>query len=223
MPSQYPLKKGQEVFVKRPVEIYATVVGPRDWGLPDDADVCRVELKRTTQYYLWEDLEASQRPRAKPASQLDFSEREREINGMITRRAYELFESGGYMHGRDRDDWLRAESEILLNVPVDIRETETELMIRADVPGFSEETLEVQVEPRSIGIAGKRKQGRASDGEKTVYSERRADQIFRMLDLPARVDPEQVDFSLGDGILEVRMLKSRASAEISGFAKGAAA
>ena len=113
MPDQYQLKRGQEVFVKRPVEIYATVVGPRDWGLPDDANVCCVELKPATQYYLWDDLESSQRPQVNAAPRhVDFSEREREINGMITRRAYELFESGGYMHGRDRDDWLRAESEI---------------------------------------------------------------------------------------------------------------
>ena len=223
MADQYPLKKGQEVFVKRPVEIYATVVGPRDWGLPDDANVCCVELKPATQYYLWEDLEASQKLRTKPAHYVDFAEREREINGMITRRAYELFEAGGYMHGRDRDDWLRAESEILLHVPVDIRETETELMIRADVPGFSEETLDVQVEPRSIGIAGTRPRKPASDGGKTVYSERRADQIFRVLDLPSRVDPGSVDLSVGDGILEVRVAKSVASEEITELAKGAAA
>jgi HSP20 family molecular chaperone IbpA len=223
MPDQYPLKQGQEVFVKRPVEIYATVVGPRDWGLPDDANVCCVELKPATQYYLWEDLEASQKLQVKPARQLDFSELEREINGMITRRAYELFESGGYMHGRDRDDWLRAESEILLNVLVDIRETETELMIRADVPGFSEDTLDVQIEPRSIGIAGKRLQKRVGDGGKTVYSERRADQIFRVLDLPSRVDPDRVDLSLGDGVLEVRVSKSVASEEITELAKGVAA
>jgi HSP20 family molecular chaperone IbpA len=223
MPDQYPLKKGQEVFVKRPVEIYGSVVGPRDWGLPDDANVCCVELKPATQYYLWDDLEASQRPKVTPARQLDLAELEREISGMITRRAYELFESGGYMHGRDREDWLRAESEILLNVPVDIRETETELMIRADVPGFSKESLEVQVEPRSIGIAGKRQQRFSSEGGKTVYSERSADQIFRVLDLPSRVDPKSVDLFLGDGILEVTVLKSETSQEITELAKGAAA
>ena len=33
----------------------------------------------------------------------------------IQLRAYELFEARGYKHGLDRDDWLRAESELHLN------------------------------------------------------------------------------------------------------------
>jgi HSP20 family molecular chaperone IbpA len=96
-------------------------------------------------------------------------------------------------------------------------------MIRADVPGFSEDTLDVRVEPRSIGIAGTRLRKPASDGGKTVYSERRADQIFRVLDLPSRVNPARVNLSLGDGILEVRVSKSVASEEIAELAKGVAA
>ncbi len=28
-------------------------------------------------------------------------------------RAYELFENRGYQHGRDLDDWLQAEAELL--------------------------------------------------------------------------------------------------------------
>jgi len=67
--------------------------------------------------------------------------RAQEINDLIARRAYELFESRGFAHGHDLEDWLRAESEILLNVPVDITETETEVTIRAEVPGFSEKDL----------------------------------------------------------------------------------
>ncbi|MFB3812889.1 MAG: DUF2934 domain-containing protein [Terriglobales bacterium] len=31
----------------------------------------------------------------------------------IRARAYQLFEERGYQHGRDTEDWLRAESEIL--------------------------------------------------------------------------------------------------------------
>ena len=33
MPYQEPLKKGQEVFVRRPIQVYATVIGPRDFGV----------------------------------------------------------------------------------------------------------------------------------------------------------------------------------------------
>jgi hypothetical protein len=30
----------------------------------------------------------------------------------IARRAYQLFEERGFMHGLDMDDWLRAETEL---------------------------------------------------------------------------------------------------------------
>src|ERR1700730_7919117 len=70
-----------------------------------------------------------------------FFERAQKINELIACRAHELFESRGFAHGHDCEDWLTAMSEILLNVPVDITETETGLTIRADVPGFSEQDL----------------------------------------------------------------------------------
>jgi hypothetical protein len=34
------------------------------------------------------------------------------INEVIRTRAYELFEQRGKQHGRDFEDWLRAESEV---------------------------------------------------------------------------------------------------------------
>jgi hypothetical protein len=36
-----------------------------------------------------------------------------ELNNVIRVRAYELFEQRGREHGRDFDDWLRAEGEVL--------------------------------------------------------------------------------------------------------------
>ena len=117
-------------------------------------------------------------------------ERVQEIHSLIARRAYGLFESRGFTHGHDRDDWLRAKSEILLNVPVDITETETEVTVCAEVPGFSEKDLEVRVEPRRIFIVGTRQEASEQRQGKTVYSERQANQIFRVLDLPASIDSE---------------------------------
>ena len=81
-----------------------------------------------------------------------FFERAQEINDLIARRAYELFESKGFTHCHDLQDWLDAESEILLTAPVEVTETETELTIRAEVPGFSEKDLEIRVASRSLCI-----------------------------------------------------------------------
>src|ERR1035437_6224331 len=75
-----------------------------------------------------------------------------EIDGLIARRAYELYESRGSVHGHDAEDWFHSVSEILLNVFADITGTEIELTIRADVPGFSEKDLGIRVEPRSVCI-----------------------------------------------------------------------
>jgi len=35
------------------------------------------------------------------------------VRDMISRRAYEIYQDRGSEHGRDREDWLQAESEIL--------------------------------------------------------------------------------------------------------------
>src|SRR5437660_10447033 len=94
--------------------------------------------------------------------------RTQEINDLIARRAYELFEARGFAHGHDLEDWLHAEAELVLNVPVDITETETEVTIHAEVPGFSEKDLGVQAAPRCLGITGKWARAKAKRGGNAV-------------------------------------------------------
>ena len=65
-----------------------------------------------------------------------FFELSQEFKDLISRRAYELFELRGSVDGYDREDWLQAVSEILLNVPVDVVETETGLTILAERAGI---------------------------------------------------------------------------------------
>ena len=137
-----------------------------------------------------------------------FIELGREINDLIARRAYELFESGGSLHGHDRENWLRAESEILVHAPVDIRETETAVTIRMDVPGFSENDLEVRIAPLRLCITAQRPEASEQQEGKTVYSERRSRRIFRVLDLPSQIDPDLTEATLSGGILEITLLKA---------------
>jgi HSP20 family protein len=221
MPNHDPLKKGQEVFLKQPLQIYATVIGPADFA-SDGSPVYCLKLQPQTQYYRAEDLELSENPRLKAAARWDLLERAQEINQRVARRAYELFESRGSSHGHDHEDWISAQAEIVRNVPVDIRERESDLTIYAEVPGFSEESLEIQVEPLALCIASCPQDASRQDEGKFIYSERHANPIFRVIDLPSPVDPQTAALALSDGVLEIRISKVVAGREMAAQANAAA-
>jgi HSP20 family protein len=143
-------------------------------------------------------------------------ERMREMHGIISRRAFELFEEGGKMFGRDLDDWLRAESELLHPVSVSIDETDEGLRVEAEVPGFKAEELEVSVEPYRVTITGKHEAAKEEKKKgKTVYSERSAEGILRVIDLPVEVNTDAVSATLKDGVLEFTMSKAAPARKIT--------
>jgi len=152
-----------------------------------------------------------------------FFERAQEINDLITRRAYELFEARALTHGRDREDWLRAESEILLRAPVDVSETEDQFTVRMDVAGFADKDIEVRVASRSLCITAKRQEAWERREVKIIHSERRASEIFRVLELPLQVDPDRVNARLTDGVLEVTLAKVGLEEKVIALTKAAAA
>jgi HSP20 family protein len=136
-----------------------------------------------------------------------FFELAQEINNLIARRAYELYEAGGWTPGRDREDWFRAESEILLRVPVEVSETENSFTVRAEVTGFSEKDIEVRVTDRSLCIRGRRDAAWPPMEGRAIYSERRPIQVFRVLNLPVPVLADSVNAGLSDGVLEITLAK----------------
>lgn len=115
-------------------------------------------------------------------------DRMKEAFDSIARRAFEIFEGNGRRFGRDLEDWLQAEAELLHPVHLEISETEQALTVRAEVPGFAEKDLEIDLEPRRLTIKGKRESLEEHKKGKTVYAERCSDEIFRVVDLPDEVD-----------------------------------
>ena len=132
----------------------------------------------------------------------------REMHDMISRRAFDLFEKGGRIFGRDLENWFRAESELLRPVNISIDETDGGLKVEAEVPGFKTEELQVSVEPHRLTITGKREAAKEKKKGKTVYSERSAERLMRIVDLPVEVNPEAVSAVLKDGVLEFSMPKA---------------
>jgi HSP20 family protein len=140
----------------------------------------------------------------------------------ISRRAYEIFEGSGYAAGRELDNWFQAERELLHPVHIQVNESEDALEIQAEVPGFSEKELEVNVEPQRLVISGKRETKTGQKHGKAVYSETCSDQILRIVDLPAEVETDKVVVNLKNGVLELHMPRAAKVRNVKVDAKAAA-
>ncbi|TAM81523.1 MAG: Hsp20/alpha crystallin family protein [Acidobacteria bacterium] len=138
-----------------------------------------------------------------------------EMHEMISHRAFELFEEGGRIFGRDLSDWFKAESELLHPVNVSIDETEEGLRVEAEVPGFKAKELEASVEPHRLTITGKREIEKEEKKGKTIYSERNAERILRIINLPAEVNTETVSATLKDGVLVFMLSKAAPAKKIA--------
>ena len=85
-----------------------------------------------------------------------FDEIEETFNA-ISRRAYEIFEGNGKSSGRDLDNWFRAEREFLHPVQINMDESDELLSVKAEVLGFNEKEIEINLEPHRLTITGKRR------------------------------------------------------------------
>lgn len=144
-----------------------------------------------------------------------------ELYGKISKRAFSIFEENGHNHGHDLDHWLRAEAEFLCPAPLEVVETESEITVRADVPGFTEKELEIVAEATRLFITGKAEKKAEENKKKMVYSELSSREVFRSIALPAKIDPEKVTASLKNGVLEISLQKTEPAKKIPVMAKAA--
>ena len=132
----------------------------------------------------------------------------------IAQRDFELFDPNGRQPGRDLDDWLRAESEFLHPVNLEVGESESAVRVRAEVPGFDAKDLEISLEPSRLTISGKREWTSEEKKKDVVYSDCRSNQLFRSLDLPAEVNAEKATATLKQGVLELILPKAIPSKKV---------
>jgi HSP20 family protein len=138
---------------------------------------------------------------------VDLLEQFDKVYGSIARRAFEFFDGNGQGAGHELDNWLRAEAELLHPVYLEMTESDGDLTVLAEVPGFDAKDLEIKVEPRRLSIAGRR-EIKEEKNRRKIRSEWRADQILRAVDLPTDVDTTKVNASLKDGILVIDLPKA---------------
>jgi HSP20 family protein len=90
---------------------------------------------------------------------------------------------------------------------MDLVETDDQFVLKADLPGLTDEDVSIDVEGDVLTVSGERKAEHEDKREGYVRVERSFGAFRRSLTLPEGVDPEAVSASFDRGVLEVRIPK----------------
>ncbi len=131
----------------------------------------------------------------------------------IAQRAFDLCSQRGWVHGHDLDDWLRAENEILTPAAVELVDNGDEYSAEVEVPGFTDQDLDILCDTKRILIRGNTEKNnrRNNQNGRVLYTDRQSNLIFRVIELPQEIKPEECEAVVRDGVVNLTLPKARAS------------
>lgn len=95
---------------------------------------------------------------------------------------------------------------VVFTPPIDIFETDSGLVLLADLPGVTAETLELQVQHNKLTLFGRVQPPSAGDGP-CIHQEYQVGHFLRSFILSDEVDHERISAKLNHGVLEVVLPK----------------
>jgi HSP20 family protein len=91
----------------------------------------------------------------------------------------------------------------LLTPNIDVSETNKEIRIKADVPGYKPEDISVEMDENILTIRGKVEEAKEEKDEEYIRQERSFGEFQRSLAVPQYADMEKIDCECKNGVLEI--------------------
>jgi HSP20 family protein len=106
-------------------------------------------------------------------------------------------------------DLMKREEGPLFRTPLtNIKESDGEFEIAAEMPGLDKGDIEVSFHDGTLEIKGEVEEEEKEEEEgEVVRSEYRSSRYYRAFTLPENVDPEEIDAQLEKGVLTVKVPK----------------
>jgi HSP20 family protein len=115
----------------------------------------------------------------------------------LTNRLNQMF--GDFPSPTQSGTWLPA---------VDVEETAEELVLTAELPGMTQQDIELEVENNILTLRGEKPEIRKEGEEKKYHLwERRFGSFQRSFTLPRTVNADSIEAEFVDGVLQVRLPK----------------
>lgn len=99
------------------------------------------------------------------------------------------------------------QSAISIMPSIDITETDTEIVVTAELPGLERKDVDISVENDTLVIRGEKKVEEEQKDKDFQLSERSYGMFYRVIQLPAGVDPASIQATMSNGVLKITIPK----------------
>ena len=121
----------------------------------------------------------------------------------ILRRAHDIFLNNGSEVGKDLQNWLAAEKELVWKPAIQLKEKSDSFELEVDVAGVEPKDLKIEATPDDILIKGSTERTEKKQEGEVRVSEFQSGTLFRSVHFPKQVDPGKVKAGLKNGLLTI--------------------
>ncbi|MGQ9831098.1 MAG: Hsp20/alpha crystallin family protein [Thermochromatium sp.] len=104
-------------------------------------------------------------------------------------------------------EWARLEQTLAIRPRIDVIDRETEILVRAEVPGVDRDQLEVELAGDLLTIKGERRLEETKEEGTFCHSEIARGSFSRTIRLPAEVVGDGTSAEFKNGVLEIHLPK----------------
>jgi HSP20 family protein len=127
----------------------------------------------------------------------------KQMHDRIMRRAFEIFDGNGHVFGKDLENWLQAEKQLIWKPSIELEEKDNKFLLQIAAPGVESKDLVIEVTPEEILVKADLHHEHKEEKGKVHTCEFASGNLFRSVHLPKKIDPDRVKAEFKNGILNL--------------------
>jgi HSP20 family molecular chaperone IbpA len=131
-----------------------------------------------------------------------FNELEK-MHDRVMKRAFDIFNGSGGIFGKDLENWLAAERELIWKPAIELREEGAAFNLKIAVPGVDPGDLDIEVTPEHLVVKAETHHEHEKVKGEMHACEFESGHLFRSVQFPKRVNTEKVKAEFKNGVVTV--------------------
>jgi len=104
--------------------------------------------------------------------------------------------------------WTVTRNAGVYSVPLDIYQTDKDVIVKASIPGYKPEEVNITVSGDTLTIKGEHKEEKETKEAEYMLKERQYGVFSRTVSIPVNIQSDKAEASFDDGVLTLQLPKS---------------